>query len=175
MGSQTLDGHQPTASPASIWTYPSYLVLKFEAHSPVSSSQCFKLLYILREYHLQTDGTREQECRMGSHTLDGHQPTAPPSRIWTYPSYLIRKFEAHSPVSSSKRFKLLYILRDGCIKSDGTREQQCRLGTQTLDGQQPTSLLSRIWTCASHIILKFEAHSPIFSLQRFKLLYILRE
>ena len=139
MGNQTLEGHQPTASPSRIWTYASYLSLKLEAHFPVFSSLRFKLLYILREYHLQTDGTREQQCRMGSQKLNGHLRTAYPSRTWTYPSYLIRKFEAHFPVSSSKRFKLLYILRDGCIKSDGTREQQCRLGTQTLDGHKGTA------------------------------------
>jgi hypothetical protein len=46
LGSQTLDGHQRTASPSWTRTYPSSPIIKFEAHFPVSSSQHFKLWYI---------------------------------------------------------------------------------------------------------------------------------
>ena len=146
MGSQTLDGHQRTAGPRRTWTNPSSPIIKFEAHFPVSSSQHFKLLYAFMRYRLRQDGTREEECRMGSQTLDGHQLTAFLSRRRTYPSSPIIKFEAHFPVSSSQHFKLLYAFRRYHPKQDGTLEQECRMGSQTLDGHQPTAQSSRRWT-----------------------------
>jgi hypothetical protein len=139
MGRQTLDWHQQTASPSRIWTYPSSPILKFQAHFPVSSSQRFKLLYILRKYHSKPDGACEQQCRLGTQTLDGQGRTASYLSTWTYPSPQLIRYAPHFPVSSPQRFKLLYILMKFHLKPDGTREQQCRLGSQTLDGHQQTA------------------------------------
>ena len=38
-----------TASYLSTWTYPSPQLIRYAPHFPVSSSQHFKLLYILRD------------------------------------------------------------------------------------------------------------------------------
>ena len=81
-------------------TLPSFLIttLQTSVHS--------------QRLSLKTDGTREQECRLGSQTLDGHGRTASYLSTWTYPSPQLIRYAPHFPVSSSQRFKLLYILRD---------------------------------------------------------------
>ena len=148
------------------WTSSPCLLIRFEAHFPVSSSQHFKLMYMSSSI---SDGTREHVCRLGTQTLDGHQPTTDSSRTWTSSPCLLIRFEAHFPVSSSQHFKLMYM---SSSISDGTREHVCRLGTQTLDGHQPTTDSSRTWTSSPCLLIRFEAHFPVSSSQHFKLMYM---
>ena len=166
LGTQTLDGHQPTTDSSRTWTSSPCLLIGFEAHFPVSSSQHFKLMYMSS---FISDGTRELVCRLGTQTLDGHQPTTDSSRSWTSSPCLLIGFEAHFPVSSSQHFKLMYM---SSSISDGTREHVCRLGTQTLDGHQPTTDSLRPWTSSSCLPIGFEAHFPVSSSQHFKLWYM---
>ena len=172
LGTQTLDGHQPTTHSSRTWTSSPCLPIGFEAHFPLSSSQHFKLQYIQYISSFISDGTREHVCRLATQTLDGHQPTTHSLRTWTSSPCLLIGFEAHFPLSSSQHFKLRYIQYISSFISDGTREHVCRLATQTLDGHQPTTHSSRTWTSSSCLLIGFEAHFPVSSSQHFKLQYI---
>ena len=143
LGTQTPDGHQPTIDSSRPWTSSPCILIRFEAHFLVSSSQHLKFMYMSS---FVSDGTRELVSWLCTQTIDGHQPNTDSSRALTSSPCLLIRFEAHFPVSSSQHFKLMYAFRRYHPKQDGTLEQECRMGSQTLDGHQPTAQSSRRWT-----------------------------